>query len=118
MDAVVDGAWLRNAEISRPRPAAQTDDLAFEHQPQPARRADRQGTRSLRLQIFQTGLETAIVGFYRAVALHLLEHPGSLCVVPMYYQAPPRPKKSKAGRRKKGVVQTRAPFRPGTGWAA
>ena len=30
MDAVVDGAWLRNAEVSRPRPAGQTDDLVYD----------------------------------------------------------------------------------------
>lgn len=118
MDAVVDGAWLRNAEISRKRPAAQTDDLVFEISRNQLAELTQQGRRSLRLQMFQTGLETAIVGFYRAVALHLLEHPGSLWVVPMYHQAPPRPKKSRSGRRKKTVVQARAPFRPGTGWAA
>lgn len=117
MDAVVDGAWLRNAEISRKRPAAQTDDLVYEISRAQIAELTRNGTRRLRLQMFQTGLETAVVGFYRAVTMHLLEHPGSLCVVPMYHQAPPRSKKR--GRSKKGgVVQSRAPFRPGTGWAA
>ncbi|HEX3041847.1 MAG TPA: hypothetical protein VHP56_07145 [Solirubrobacterales bacterium] len=117
MDAVVDGAWLRNAEISRKRPAAQTDDLVYEISRAQIAELTRDGSRRLRLQMFQTGLETAVVGFYRAVTMHLLEHPGSLCVVPMYHQAPPRPKKR--GRAKKGgVVQSRAPFRPGTGWAA
>lgn len=117
MDAVVDGAWLRNAEISRVRPAAQTDDLVYEISRAQLAELTRDGARRLRLQMFQTGLETAVVGFYRAVAMHLLEHPGSLCVVPMYHQAPPR--RGKRGRGKKGgVVKSRAPFRAGTGWAA
>jgi hypothetical protein len=117
MDAVVDGAWLRNAEISRKRPAAQTDDLVYEISRAQIAELTRNGNRRLRLQMFQTGLETAVVGFYRAVTMHLLEHPGSLCVVPMYHQAPPRSKK-RSRDKKGGVVESRAPFRPGTGWAA
>jgi hypothetical protein len=37
--------------------------------------------------MYQTGLEPAIVGFYRAVAFHLLEFPRSIAVVPCYYQS-------------------------------
>ena len=71
MDAVVDGAWLRNAEISRPRPAAQTDDLVYETS---LRQLDElcRSERHVRLYMYQTGLETAVVGFYRALANHLL----------------------------------------------
>jgi hypothetical protein len=116
MDVVVDGAWLRNAEISRPRPAAQTDDLVFEISRAQLEALTLKGSRTLQLHIFQTGLETAVLGFYRAVVHHLLEHPGSLWVVPMYHQTPPRPRPGK-GKKKKGVAQSRSPFRPGLIWA-
>ncbi|MDA8046703.1 MAG: hypothetical protein M0Z30_15920 [Actinomycetota bacterium] len=91
MDAVVDGAWLRNAEISRPRPAAQTDDLVYEISLTQLEELCRNESH-VRLYIYQTGLETAVMGFYRAVTAHLLRHPGSVSVQPMYFVAPPRPR--------------------------
>jgi hypothetical protein len=81
MDAVVAGAWLRNAEVSRPRPAAQTDDLVYETSLEQLKELCR-GQRHVRLYMYQTGLETAVVGFYRAVTDHLLRHPGSPAFIP------------------------------------
>lgn len=92
MDAVVDGAWLRNAEISRPRPAAQTDDLVYDislRQLEELCRIERH----VRLHLYQTGLETAVVGFYRALTVHLLKHPGTFSVQPMYFVTPPKQKR-------------------------
>ncbi len=87
MDAAVAGAWLRNAEISRPRPAALTDDLVFETScAQLAELTDR-GRLKVRIEMYQTGLETAVVGFYRAVTCHLLRHPSALAVEPMYFSS-------------------------------
>lgn len=84
MDADVDGAWLRNARISRPRPAGETDRLVYETSlRQLAAVAD--GGPTL-LYIYQTGLEPAVVGFYRAVARQLLSSPGSIAVVPCYFR--------------------------------
>ena len=40
----------------------------------------------LTIYMYQTGLETAVLGFDRAVVMHLLEYPGSLAVVPMYFR--------------------------------
>ena len=37
------------------------------------------------MRLFQTGLDAAIIGFYRSVAEHLIEFPGSLTVTPMFY---------------------------------
>ncbi|GHG60791.1 hypothetical protein GCM10012320_35500 [Sinomonas cellulolyticus] len=91
MDAVVHGAWLRNAEISRPRPAGQTDDLVYDitlRQLEELCRTERH----VRLSMYQTGLETAVVGFYRALTTHLLRLPGSVSVQPMYFVAPRRPR--------------------------
>lgn len=85
MDPIVDGAWLRNSDVSRPRPAALTDDFVFATSLVQFRQLTNNGTKVLSLRIFQTGLDTAIVGFYRAVVTFLLEHPSSLVVIPMFY---------------------------------
>jgi hypothetical protein len=85
MDAIVDGAWLRNAKISRPRPAAQTDELVYSLSLRQLELLSSQ--EQTVILMYQTGLETAIVGFYRAVIEHLLRHPHSICVVPHYFQA-------------------------------
>jgi len=109
MDPVVDGAWLRNAEVSRPRPAAQTDDFVYHASIRQLTSLTRHGTLKVRLHIFQTGLETAIVGFYRAVTEFLLEHPGSLEVVPRFYAA---------SRAKPATVEDElAGFEAGEAWA-
>lgn len=110
MDPVVDGAWLRNAEVSRPRPAAQTDDFAYHASLSQLDALTRRGALRVRLHIFQTGLETAIVGFYRAVTEFLIQHPGSLEVVPMFYAASPRKGTS--------VTDEFAGFEAGQAWAA
>lgn len=85
MDMVVDGAWLRNAEVSRPRPAAETDDFVYALSLRQLEELCRT-ERHVHIHMFQTGLETAVMGFYRAVTTHLLKHPGSLSVQPMYYE--------------------------------
>jgi hypothetical protein len=84
MDTVVDGAWFRNSKLSRPRPAGLTDQLAFETslkqlwKLRPAAPAV--------IHLYQTGLEPAVIGFYRAVVVYLMTQPGTLAVVPHYYQ--------------------------------
>lgn len=103
MDAAVDGAWLRNAEISRPRPAALTDDLVFDISCAQLTELTDSGRRRVRIEMYQTGLETAVVGFYRAVTHHLLRHPNTLAVEPMYFAGGSKP--------------TSAPFKRGTPWA-
>ena len=125
MDAVVDGAFLRNAEISQPRPAADTDDLVYEISREQLLALTADGTRPMHLRLYQTGLDTAIVGFYRAVVGHLLDHPGTLAVTPMFFQdaRPPRiDLKGPAGKRppqpeaRPGLV-TSAGYREGEVWA-
>lgn len=85
MDVVVDGAWLRNADVSKPRPAAQTDDYVYFQSAKQLNELTEGGQRKVRLYLFQTGLETAVVGFFRAVVEHLDRHPGQLEVVPMFF---------------------------------
>lgn len=106
MDPVVDGAWLRNAEVSRPRPAALTDDFVYETSMTQFAALTDGGLRRVALRIYQTGLEPATVGFYRAVVDHLLEHPHSLSVVPMFF----------ASGASEGGVAREASFRPGDPW--
>jgi hypothetical protein len=88
MDHIVDGAWLRNAQISQPRPQAETDDLVYGISCEQFKALTQDGKRRLKLELFQTGFEPANVGFYRAVTTHLLTYPGSLSVIPQYYQEP------------------------------
>lgn len=123
MDAVIDGAWLRNAEISRPRPAAQTDDLVYEISRKQLEELCN-GQTHVRIDMYHTGLETAVVGFYRAVAMHLLEHPESLSVRPMYHVGN-RAKPSRVGRRHRErpqerripIVSASSTFREGSLWS-
>lgn len=84
MDSIVDGAWLRNALVSKPRPAGATDDFVFDTSRRQLRALVQLGP--VILSMYQTGLEPAVVGFYRAVARHLVEYPGTLAVVPRYFR--------------------------------
>lgn len=134
LDAIVDGAWLRNTQISQTRTQADTDDLVYSISRKQLDALTDGGAVPITLKMYQTGLEPAIVGFYRAVVDHLLAHPHSLAVLPMYFQQPP--KASPAGdaetRRRKGKQQSpqRAPgddrtakagqdttYAPGLAWA-
>lgn len=113
MDSTIDGAWLRNAEISRPRPAALTDDLVYDISLRQLEELCR-GERHVRLYLYQTGLETAVVGFYRALVHHLLRQPRSVSVQPMYFE------NSRDGRRRskgaRSIVTKSSLFRKGTPW--
>jgi hypothetical protein len=85
LDAEVDGAWLRNTEISQRRPAGDTDELAYQESVRQIERlcgVDEPTT----IVMHQTGLEPAIVGFYRAVAERLATDPHGLVVLPQFFQ--------------------------------
>lgn len=85
LDAIVDGAWLRNTDVSRARQMAQTDELVYAASREQLDALTTSGP--VTLLMYQTGLEPAVVGLYRAVADHLLARPGSVAVRPRYYQA-------------------------------
>lgn len=131
MDAVVDGAWLRNAEVSRPRRAAETDELVYEISRAQLDALTLAGTRRVRLDLYQTGLEPAVVGFYRALIDHLVDSPESAAVQPMYFapaSSGPARRSGEGNRRRSGgsrdrgrssgaaLVATHARFRKGTPW--
>lgn len=88
MDIEVDGCWLRNFDISRPRPAAETDLLAFELSVSQLANLTRRGP--LKIYLYQTGLDPAVMGFYRAIVYQLMRAPGSIAVIPKYYRHPPK----------------------------
>lgn len=116
MDVEVDGAWLRNTDISRPRPAGDTDRLVYELSQKQLETVCADGP--VLLYLYQTGLDTAIVGFYRAVTERLLadqaaKRPGSVAVVPMYFR------RSSPGResvRRVAGYEQQSTFAEGTHW--
>lgn len=112
MDVEVDGAWLRNTDISRPRPAGDTDRIAFESSRKQFHRlcADEPAL----LYLYQTGLDTAVVGFYRAVTERLIRDPQSLAIVPMYFR---RRSKGSSERVVAGYEQ-QGTFEQGKPWVA
>ncbi len=111
MDAEVDGAWLRNADISRPRPGGDTDRLVYEVSREQLAALTADGP--IVMFLYQTGLEAAVVGIYRAVTEHLLAFPQTLAVVPMYFrrQPPDQCRPEVAG------YQQQAAFKQGRVWA-
>ncbi|PPG54225.1 hypothetical protein C5C41_05120 [Rathayibacter sp. AY1E9] len=84
MDREVDGAWLRNREVSIRRPLAQTDELVYGQSM--AQLASLVVDGPLTIHLYQTGLEVAIVGFYRAlVDFRLAEGRETVCVIPYFF---------------------------------
>jgi hypothetical protein len=85
MDVEVEGAWLRNREISLRRPAGQTDELVYlQSQQQFAALAVDE---PVELHLYQTGLPPANVGFYRALVDHHLHGRGcNIAVIPWYFE--------------------------------
>lgn len=82
MDDVVDGCVLRNRLVSRVRPAAETDHLAYALARQ---RLQAFAGKGMTIELFQTGFQPAVIGFYRALVEHLCEAPGSVAVCPQFH---------------------------------
>jgi len=85
MDATVDAAWLRNRHVSLSRPAAETDEFVYETSRTQLRELCERDC--VCMHVYQTGLEPAVIGFYRAVAEHLFEQNGSIEVVPHFHDS-------------------------------
>lgn len=85
MDPTVDAAWLRNRMVSVVRSQAETDQVVYETSRMQLRELTK--SESVALHVYQTGLEPAVIGFYRAVTEHLIEKPGSVEVIPYYHQS-------------------------------
>ena len=86
MDDKVDISWFRNREVSKARAFSETDQFCYaETKKQLA------GTRKdsvFVLHLYQTGLQPAIIGFYRSLIEELIYRanlPPSLVIIPFYY---------------------------------
>lgn len=95
MDVDVDGAWLRNREISLPRPAGITDQIAYTQSLEQFKIISASGP--VTLHLYQTGLPPAVVGFYRALVTHNRDPRNNpVAVVPFYFAGDEPYAKSKA----------------------
>jgi hypothetical protein len=82
MDDAVDGCVLRNRVISRVRPAAETDHLAYSMARQ---RLQALARKDITIELFQTGFQPAVIGFYRALVEQLCEAPRAIAVWPQFH---------------------------------
>lgn len=86
LDHEVDMAWLRNREVSKSRTFSETDEFCYIQSQRQLAESRVDG--GMRLHIYQTGFQPAVVGLYRAVVEELLfraDRPPSLQVTPLYY---------------------------------
>jgi hypothetical protein len=72
LDPDIDFCWFRNREVSRTRTLAETDDFCYQTSLEQLRDCLKQGP--LRLSLYHTGFEPAVLGFYRAVVTLLRDH--------------------------------------------
>jgi len=86
MDDKVDISWFRNREVSKARAFGETDRFCYAET-----KKQLFGTRKKErfvLHLYQTGLQPAIIGFYRALIEELsyrAKYSPSLLVIPFYY---------------------------------
>jgi len=86
MDEIVDMAWFRNRKVSVPRPFAETDAYCTQETIKLLHTVEG----GLHIELYQTGLETAVVGFYRGLVEVLKQRRSvhkapPLRVLPRYY---------------------------------
>jgi hypothetical protein len=88
MDERVDFCWFRNRKVSAARPAAEMDAACAD---ETAVLLAGLAIREVELHIYQTGLEPAVVGFYRGLVRHLRNRCSrnaalGFRVIPFYYR--------------------------------
>jgi len=88
-DPQIDFAWFRNREVAGTRISSQIDNFCFEATLQNLRDYHQLGTDSI--DIYLTGLEPALIGFYRGIVEFMLnlerrKLPRSVAILPLYYQ--------------------------------
>lgn len=83
MDSHVDMAWFRNREVSVPRPFAETDAICTART---VELLEELRNKPFCIHLYQTGLETAVIGFYRGLIQFLkTQKDRQLTVIPYYY---------------------------------
>jgi hypothetical protein len=86
MDGRVDFAWFRNRQVSSGGSFAEVDAFCTTQTMNLLK--EMSSGHKVILEMYQTGLETAVVGFYRGLVRFLMDQQGdvpTLQVVPMYY---------------------------------
>jgi hypothetical protein len=83
LDRDVDMAWFRNREVSKTRTLAETDEYCYQTTLGLLGGALSKGP--LRLHMYHTGFEPAVIGFYRAVVEVLLANQ-PVSILPYYYR--------------------------------
>lgn len=86
MDPDIDYCWFRNREVSRTRTLAETDQFCFETTI--SQLDEILDSSSIELNIYHTGFEPAVVGFYRGLVHKLRQSSShnSVVVIPQYYR--------------------------------
>ncbi len=88
LDHDVDMAWFRNREVSKARAFAETDAFCYAQTRKLLQES--RDSEHLRLYLYQTGLQPAVIGFFRALVEELVfraKSPPSLEVVPYYHRS-------------------------------
>lgn len=86
MDHLVDIAWLLNKDIPKAPPLADVDAFSYRETQRQLREA--LSTGPLKLHLYHTGFQPAVVGFYRALVEELLQRRNTspqLEVTPYYF---------------------------------
>lgn len=86
MDYQVDMAWLLNKDVPSERSLAEVDAFCYQQTRAQLQEALKDGP--LKLHLYQTGFQPAVVGFYRALVEELLQRtqtPSVLEVTPYYF---------------------------------
>lgn len=82
-DFEVDMAWFLNQQVSRPRSFAETDYFCYEKSIDLLEKM----VLPARLYLYQTGLQPAVVGFYRALINWMNQKPErQIIVIPQFYR--------------------------------
>lgn len=89
LDPEIDFCWFRNRDVSRTRTLAETDQFCYEATLTQLRDCLELG--DLVIHLYHTGLEPAVIGFYRGVVevlckLHVQKPERRLAVIPFYYR--------------------------------
>lgn len=87
LDSDIDMAWFRNREVSKARAFGETDEFCYQKSLQQFR--DARSEEPLLIHLYQTGLQPAIIGFYRALIEEVLEREDKdapIRVVPFFFR--------------------------------
>lgn len=85
MDSETDFAWFRNRDVSKSRTLAETDTYCYQ---QTIKQLNEfHASQGAIIHLYQTGLQPAVVGFYRALTEYFIKQNSTSCirVIPEYF---------------------------------